>query len=551
MGEKVAVLGLGASGLAALKNLREAGFDVVGFERNDYIGGLWQYTTNENVTSVIKSTRTNISRLRFTFSDFEYPPELTANYPLAEDIAKYIQGYAAHYDLLRHCRLGVTVEKLERSKDGQAWDITLRDSSAGNSVSTEQYSRVFVCTGPQNRPLLPTHEGIHLFKGRVLHSRAFKDPAAFANQRVVVMGISNTAGDVAVDLANAGLCKEIYVSHRSGARIGTRGPEDKSPLDQKVTRRIGSIILAISPYFPRLMGRIGELLLELGMKSKFKGKLKDEWRLLPAPPIPNVAPVMNDHIIDMFHTGQIKSVHGIKRYLDDGTSIELEGGTPNSGGDGIDDGKILRNIDAVIYCTGYDYDFSYLGPEADPTAYSTPEWDKLEHTKLTRYPRLYWGILSPKYPESLAFIGAYRGQSFSAFSNSDLATAAVAQIWRGSYPVPTKEEMNKWCDAHYRNALEHTARWRTQQLACESGKLQKWLNDASGNGVNEILGAGCGAWGWKAWKFWWNERKLYYLLMDGVDTAYVQRLFEGRGEKGRRRWEGARAAVLRANGEQK
>jgi dimethylaniline monooxygenase (N-oxide forming) len=29
-------------GIVAVKNLLEEGFDVTGFERSDYIGGLWQ-----------------------------------------------------------------------------------------------------------------------------------------------------------------------------------------------------------------------------------------------------------------------------------------------------------------------------------------------------------------------------------------------------------------------------------------------------------------------------------------------------------------------------
>lgn len=37
----------------ALKNLAEEGFDVTGFERNGYVGGLWQYS-DEDRTSVLE-----------------------------------------------------------------------------------------------------------------------------------------------------------------------------------------------------------------------------------------------------------------------------------------------------------------------------------------------------------------------------------------------------------------------------------------------------------------------------------------------------------------
>ena len=77
---KVAVIGLGVSGLGALKNLLEEGFHVVGLERNDYIGGLWQWTTDSNQTSVIASTVANISKQRNSYTDFPFPDSL---YPMS------------------------------------------------------------------------------------------------------------------------------------------------------------------------------------------------------------------------------------------------------------------------------------------------------------------------------------------------------------------------------------------------------------------------------------------------------------------------------------
>jgi dimethylaniline monooxygenase (N-oxide forming) len=67
----VAVIGLGAAGLVALKNLKEQGFDVTGFERNNYIGGLWKYAEDDR-TSVLTTTVVNISKERGCFTDFPY-----------------------------------------------------------------------------------------------------------------------------------------------------------------------------------------------------------------------------------------------------------------------------------------------------------------------------------------------------------------------------------------------------------------------------------------------------------------------------------------------
>ncbi len=42
-------------GLVALKNFLEEGFDAVAFEKNDYIGGIWQFTNDKETTSGTES----------------------------------------------------------------------------------------------------------------------------------------------------------------------------------------------------------------------------------------------------------------------------------------------------------------------------------------------------------------------------------------------------------------------------------------------------------------------------------------------------------------
>ncbi len=41
-------------GIVAVKNLLEEGFDVVGFERSNYVGGLWHFTEDEETLSIIE-----------------------------------------------------------------------------------------------------------------------------------------------------------------------------------------------------------------------------------------------------------------------------------------------------------------------------------------------------------------------------------------------------------------------------------------------------------------------------------------------------------------
>jgi len=54
---RVAVIGAGVSGLAAIKCCRDEGLDVVCFERRNDLGGLWNYTEN------VEPGQSNVARL--------------------------------------------------------------------------------------------------------------------------------------------------------------------------------------------------------------------------------------------------------------------------------------------------------------------------------------------------------------------------------------------------------------------------------------------------------------------------------------------------------
>jgi len=72
-GKRVAVIGLGLTGVTCVKNLLETGFAPTGFEQNDYVGGLWKWSSDVMQTTVLKgghATYTNNSSMRNCYTDF-------------------------------------------------------------------------------------------------------------------------------------------------------------------------------------------------------------------------------------------------------------------------------------------------------------------------------------------------------------------------------------------------------------------------------------------------------------------------------------------------
>ena len=58
----VAIIGCGAAGMIAGKNLRESGFNVTIYEKNCFPGGIWKYRKGDENSVMYNSLRTNLPR---------------------------------------------------------------------------------------------------------------------------------------------------------------------------------------------------------------------------------------------------------------------------------------------------------------------------------------------------------------------------------------------------------------------------------------------------------------------------------------------------------
>ena len=93
------------------------------------------------------------------------------DYPTGEQITSYIDSYASHFDLLKHCQLGVDLEIIQLHQDGFKWDLRLRDK-AGSRLET--YDKVLFATGPDNASWFPKSPGMETYKGNIVHAQAYK-----------------------------------------------------------------------------------------------------------------------------------------------------------------------------------------------------------------------------------------------------------------------------------------------------------------------------------------------------------------------------------------
>lgn len=135
-------------------------------------------------------------------------PGLPASYPSKDDMADYLETYAAHFEL--PVRLGVEVEKLRRV--GARFEVACGDDSL-------LARNVIVATGPYHHPRIPGFAS-ELGAGiRQLHSSQYRRPGQLREGGVLVVGAANSGAEIALDLAPH---RQVWLSGRPAGHEPTR-----------------------------------------------------------------------------------------------------------------------------------------------------------------------------------------------------------------------------------------------------------------------------------------------------------------------------------------
>ena len=135
----VAIIGGGAAGLAALRQMLLAGFDATLFERADDVGGLWTYD-DPSVCKVFRSVTQNVTKHHNRFAGFE-PPRKWPPYLGHELTLRYLRAFARRFGLGKHVRTRTEVVSCDRTSDGRfelrvrERETTTPDAAASRSVS--------------------------------------------------------------------------------------------------------------------------------------------------------------------------------------------------------------------------------------------------------------------------------------------------------------------------------------------------------------------------------------------------------------------------------
>ncbi|XP_066482182.1 flavin-containing monooxygenase 5-like [Tiliqua scincoides] len=486
--KRVAIIGAGASGLCSIKCCLDEELEPVCFETSDDIGGLWRYKEipEDERASIYRSVIINTSKEMMCFSDFPIPAEFP-NFMHNFKIMDYFRMYAKHFDLLKHIRFRTKVCSVTRRPDfsntGQ-WDVvTETDGKQESSI----FDAVLVCTGHHTHPHLPlsSFPGIEKFKGRYFHSRDYKNPDEFKGKRVIVIGIGNSGGDLAVEISHT--AQQVFLSTRRGAWILNRVSDNGYPGD-----------IALITRFKQFQKQFFTLsLTNVWMENKLNFRFNhSHYGLKPKHRFFSQHPTVNDDLPNRIISGRVLVKSNVREFTETAAIFE--------------DGSKEEDIDVVVFATGYRFSFPFLGNCVN-----------VIENQITLYKYIFLPHLEKP---TLAIIGLIQPLG-AIMPISELQARYATRVFKGLATLPTVSEMMS--DISMTKAAMRKRYVKSQRHTIQVDFIDYMDELASLIGVKPNVQP-----------LFFTDPKLAWEVFFGPCTPYQYRL-QGPGK-----WDGARKAVL-------
>lgn len=415
----VCVIGAGVSGLAAAKAFRERGHSVTVIERSHDLGGVWE--PSRSYPDV--QTQSPKELYRYTSKPM---PEAYPEWPKGPQVHAYLADYARENGITGLIRFDTSVTGMARREDSKpGWTLTL--APKGQPETTESYDFVAVCTGQfsdKNMLSHPGQDGFTAAGGQVMHSSDYTDPSMVKGKRVVVLGFSKSATDIAVNAVKSGASQVTIVYREAVWRIPyfigglinfkrilyIRAQEKMFPgWGQTAMARINH---AIARPFVWANWRALESLLSMQLKLKKTG-------LKPKTPIETgincSVPIVTPGLYDMVADGRIKAIQGTFDHYE-GKTVVLSGGE-------------RVGADIAVLAVGWKLGVPFL-----------PEEYRRKLVEPDGQYRLYRIIANPDLPD-MGFVGF--NSSFCTVLCAELAANWLVRYADGQLAKqPTPAEMN-------------------------------------------------------------------------------------------------------------
>ncbi len=405
----VCIIGGGWSGIYAGKYALENGLRPIVLERRSDIGGVWNYSDDPSITTVMKSTISSSSRLVTEASDF-FMDESVGHFMHHTDVMQYLRDYIQHFQLGPHIQLGASVQSVTKH-DGQ-WLVTYCQHGRTKTVRSP---RLAVCTGVNSRKKAIGAPICH-FTGAVIHAGDIKhiEPTDYSeNDHILVYGGGETASDV-IDLL-VDTPARITWAIRGGqhflrktwfARRPKVGLFDKH--DFALDTMAAPLITAVSSFVKGAPGRryMADYL-STGSIAGYQGHGVRLWRNQYH--YGQMFINKNGHTVDHTATGRVATQNEV---IDvSGDIVHFKSG---------DHGRFTH----IICCFGYEFHCPFL-----PEPHSRGDLASNYH------------FIFPPHDSSIAFLGYARPIIGSIPMMTEMQCLYAFRVWSGKVELPNERQM--------------------------------------------------------------------------------------------------------------
>lgn len=419
--KNICVIGAGVSGLVTAKTFIEEGYEVIVFEKQKALGGVWEKSRAYPELSIQNPRDT------YAFSDYPMPSSYP-EWPSGEQICAYLESYAQNFDVLPKIKFGAEVIRVERTTlEVPKWKVSVsfdENSSQKPKQFNYEFDFVVVCNGIYGIPNIPSFPGMEEFTasgGKILHSSKFKHECDIENKKVIVVGFGKSATDIAAVAATK--AKECSLVFRQALWkipkfflgfvnvkyiLLTRFAESWMPYRnlkgwEKLLHTVGKPLVW-------LFWRINEMILRFQFPLDACGVIPDQPmnKLIGC----SIGLVPKD-FFKYCQNGQIRAIKATINKFVPGSIV-------------LENGEHLQ-ADVVIFGTGFRQGMPFLQEK-----YRREVFDNQGIIHLYRH------LINPKIPQ-MGFVGY--NYSGCAQLSSEIGAIWLAEYFKGNLNLPSKEEV--------------------------------------------------------------------------------------------------------------
>jgi len=288
------IIGVGQAGLSVGYHLKKQGRPFVILDANERIGDSWRKRW-DSLRLFTPARYSGLDGWRF--------PAPALSFPTKDEMADYLEAYAARFDL--PVRTGVKVDELSRR--GDCYVLTSGDRHF-------EAEHVVVATGANQVRRVPAFADELDCSIAQLHSSQYRHPSQLQDGAVLVVGAGNSGAEIAFELSRR---HPTYLSGKPSGQIPIRHGPTAARFFFPVVRFVGHNVLTLSTPIGR---NVQPKLISRG------------------------APLIRVKLKDLAAAGgeQVPRTVGI------------EDGRPALG-----DGRVL-DVSNVIWCTGFRKEFPWI-----------------------------------------------------------------------------------------------------------------------------------------------------------------------------------------------